>query len=170
MTLHKFFDYLAGFLILFLVMVIAFLVYVKDRKEIAISTPEENNSVDTISKQDTDTVLSISGNSQDLVYFSIYPNSKVPKQTVPYQGSVKGGYFFEGNILVNIVDLDKNNLRTNHANATTDWMTVNPVSFEGVLDFSGLPSGPAYIEIHNDNASGEPENDKMIYIPIIISE
>lgn len=39
MRLHRFFDFLAGFTILFLVMVIAFLVYVKDRG-VALDEPE----------------------------------------------------------------------------------------------------------------------------------
>lgn len=52
--------------------------------------------------------------------------------------------------------------------AKTDWMTVEPVEFEGNIDFTGLTKGPAYFEIHNDNPSGLPENDKSIQIPIII--
>jgi hypothetical protein len=52
--------------------------------------------------------------------------------------------------------------------ATTDWMTSGPVSFEGKIDFSGLPQGPAYFEIHNDNPSDLPENDKSVLIPIVI--
>ncbi len=83
-------------------------------------------------------------------------------------GAIKGAYFFEANVLLNILDKDKNLLRASHGNATTDWMTAEPVSFEGTLDFTGLPLGPAYIEIHNDNASGEPQYDKSILIPVII--
>jgi len=52
--------------------------------------------------------------------------------------------------------------------ATTEWMTSGPVDFEGNLDFTGLPKGLAYVEIHNDNASGEPQYDKSILIPVII--
>ena len=52
--------------------------------------------------------------------------------------------------------------------ATSEWMTAGPISFEGNIDFTGLPKGQAYFEIHNDNASGLPENDKSILIPIII--
>ena len=49
-----------------------------------------------------------------------------------------------------------------------DWMTINPVTFEGNIDFTGLPKGPAYFEIHNDNPSDIRENDKSILIPIVI--
>jgi len=119
-------------------------------------------------EQKIDTVVfQISGNKDDLVSFSILPNSKV-HGVVSYRGVVKGGYFFEGNILINILDINKNSLKKSHADATTDWMTAGPVNFEGNIDFSLLQKGPAYLEIHNDNASGLPENDKSIFIPIII--
>jgi hypothetical protein len=48
-------------------------------------------------------------------------------------------------------------------------MTSDPVMFDGTLDLSNLSAGLYYLEIHNDNASGLPENDKSILIPIIIN-
>lgn len=105
--------------------------------------------------------------SSDLVSFSVAPNSKV-KGFVAFQGVIKGAYFFEANILVNILDANKKILREGHAMATDDWMTVGPVSFEGKLDFNGLPKGEAFIQIHNDNASGLPEHNKFILIPVVI--
>lgn len=108
------------------------------------------------------------GKAEDLVSFSITPNTVVPKGILSYRGSIKGGYFFEANILINILDANKNVLKSSNAMATTDWMTVDPVEFEGNIDFTGLPAGQGYFEIHNDNASGLPENDKSILIPIIL--
>lgn len=109
----------------------------------------------------------ILGNKADLVSFSISASSKV-SGIMNVTGSVKNGYFFEANIILNILDSNKNILQKGHANATSDWMTSEAVSFSGNIDFSNLPKGPAYIEIHNDNASDLPENDKSILIPIII--
>jgi hypothetical protein len=109
----------------------------------------------------------IEGNKNDLVSFSVVPNSKV-SGVLNYEGSVKGAYFFEANIGINILDIKGNYLKRDHANSTTDWMTVEPVLFKGSIDLSGLPKGPAYFEIHNDNASGLPEKDKFIWIPIVI--
>ncbi len=109
----------------------------------------------------------IEGNKNDLVSFSIAPGSKV-KGVVSYTGAVKGGYFFEANILVNVLDKNKVLLKQGNAMATTDWMTADAVSFGGSIDFTNLPKGPAYIELHNDNASGLPENDKSILIPVVI--
>jgi hypothetical protein len=88
---------------------------------------------------------------------------------VSYRGIIKGAYFFEGNILINILDSNKKVLKKSNAVAKTDWMTSGPVDFEGNIDFSVGYKGSGYLEIHNDNASGLPENDKSILIPIIIN-
>jgi hypothetical protein len=109
----------------------------------------------------------ISGNRSDLISFSVPAGGKV-SGVVSFRGVVKGGYFFEANILVNILDQNKNLIKQSNAIAMTDWMTTEPVTFEGSIDFGGLPKGRAYIEIHNDNASGLPENNKNILIPIVI--
>lgn len=131
---------------------------------------QKNNVVETIDKPmppAENTKNQIIGNKDDLVAFSIMPNTKV-HGVVSYRGIVKGGYFFEGNILVNILDMNKNVLLKSNGTAKDDWMTTSPVNFEGNIDFSKVPVGPAYLEIHNDNASGLPENDKSILVPIII--
>lgn len=111
----------------------------------------------------------ISGNKDDLISFSIAPYTKV-HGILSYRGVIKGGYFFEGNILINILDKNKKVLKRSNAVAKTDWMTTEPVNFEGNIDFTGLPKGPAYFEIHNDNASGLREDDKFVSIPIIVIE
>lgn len=110
----------------------------------------------------------ILGKSEDLLSFTILPGAKMPNGILSYRGSIKGGWFFEGNILINILDQNKVPLLQSNAVATSDWMTAEAVDFEGNVDFTNLPKGPAYFEIHNDNASGEPEFDKFIQIPIVI--
>jgi hypothetical protein len=109
----------------------------------------------------------IEGNKDDLVSFSVKPGDKV-SGVLAYQGVVKGAYFFEANIRINILDKNKKVLKQDHALATTDWMTAGPVSFGGIIDLTGLPKGDAYFEIHNDNPSDLPQNDKSILIPIVI--
>ncbi|MFZ2072523.1 MAG: hypothetical protein WAV10_02510 [Minisyncoccia bacterium] len=111
--------------------------------------------------------VSVLGNKSDLVSFSIAPGASV-SGVMSANGSVRGAYFFEGNIVVRILGVNKAVLRTTYGTATSAWMTTDPVTFNTTLDFTGLTTGPSYIEIHNDNASGLPENDKSILIPIII--
>ncbi len=117
---------------------------------------------------DLQAATEISGNKKDLVYFSIWPGSVLPRDIVGYAGSVQNGYFFEGNVLVNILDKNKQPIIKNHAEAITKWMTSDPVAFAGILDLSQVKPGQAFIEIKNDNASGDPKNDKDILVPIVI--
>jgi hypothetical protein len=111
--------------------------------------------------------MEVSGNRDDLVSLSVLPGQNV-SNVFPINGVVKGGYFNEANIIINILDQNKNILKSGNATTKDDWMTAGPVSFETTLDFTNLPKGPAYIEIHNDNASGLPLYDKSIFIPVII--
>ncbi len=125
---------------------------------------EEQKPEEVVVIDEKDGVL---GNKDDLVYLNIKPYEEV-QGVIFYKGEVKGGYFFEANILINILDANKNTVLKSFSSAKTDWMTSEPVMFEGVLDLSKMNSGLHYLEIHNDNASGLPEHDKSILIPIII--
>ena len=109
----------------------------------------------------------ILGNKDDLISFSIWPNAKV-HGVVSYRGVISGGYFNEGNILINILDINKKVLKNSNAMTKSNWMTADPVPFEGYIDFTDLPKGNVYLEIHNDNPSDIREYDKSILIPIVI--
>jgi hypothetical protein len=110
----------------------------------------------------------ILGNKFDLINFSVLPGSNIAAGELAFNGTIQGAYFFEGNIQISILDQNKNVLKGGYATATGEWMTAGPVDFAGTIDLTGLPQGSAYFEIHNDNASGLPENDKFIQIPINI--
>ncbi len=152
-------------LILIILMIIA-LRFMYHNKETYLPMPQQLQEVKTVVKTEA-SKPEIEGNKADLVSFSIKPGQEVEGK-VKATGSVKGGYFFEGNILINILDANKKILKASHGTAVGDWMTSKSVSFTADLDFTGLLKGKAYIQIHNDNASGLPENDKSILIPIVI--
>ncbi len=139
-------------IVLIIIVVVGGFIFFKDKVYAPISAPVNTE---------------ILGNKDDLVTFSIRPGVKV-HGVVSYRGAVKGGYFFEGNILVGITDANQNIILQSNAHSTSEWMTSDPVDFEGYIDFSIIPKGPAYVEIHNDNASALPENDKKILIPVIV--
>ncbi|OGI88414.1 hypothetical protein A2995_00965 [Candidatus Nomurabacteria bacterium RIFCSPLOWO2_01_FULL_33_24] len=154
-------------IIILLVVLIALLAYFAFLKPKSANDNFQIPAGDTVNEKDN---LEILGNKEDLVSFSISPGqemSGVQKIT----GVIKGAYFFEGEMSFGIKG--QTIIKTmsephGFATATTDWMTGDPVSFETTIDFSNFSKGPAYIEIHNDNASGLPEYNKSILIPIII--
>jgi hypothetical protein len=150
--------------VLLLVLIILMVVAIK----IMLKNPDVDYSPLVKDKaEDKAPVAEIQGNKSDLVSFSILPGSKV-SGVVAYSGAIKGGYFFEANMLVNVLDKNKVVIKQGNTTATTDWMTADAVSFGGSIDFTNLPKGPAFVELHNDNASGLPENDKSVLIPIVI--
>jgi len=155
-------------LILIILMVVAISIMSKD-KEAYLPMFEDNTKVEN-NNQAEDFNNEVFGNKDDLISFSIEPGQKVSgKMTIT--GEIKGGYFFEGNILVSILDSNKNVLINGYGTATTDWMTASPVPFTASIDFTGLTQGKAYIEIQNDDPSGgEGGPAKKILIPVIIKD
>ena len=136
-----------------------YLPVLKDKESIVVV---DKNMPETLDKS------LMTGNKEDLVSFSIVSNAKV-HGIISYRGAIKGGYFFEGNILINILDKNKKILRESNGMAKDNWMTIEPIYFEGNIDFTGLPKGQAYFEIQNDDPSGgEGGPIKKILIPIII--
>ena len=113
----------------------------------------------------------IEGNKEDLVSFSIKPGQEVSGK-MKVTGVLQGGYFFEGNLPVSILDADKviTKYGPGHGQATTDWMTSGPVSFEVNFDFSVIPKGKAYIKLTQDDPSGGANGfiPAYIIIPIVI--
>jgi hypothetical protein len=157
--MKKKFSKLSKVIIMVIVMVSIIIVFLYTKKADA---PVVNNTGRVTQN------INILGNKDDLVGFSIAPGTKVAG-VISYRGEVKNAYFFEGNILINILDLNKNVLKASNASAKGEWMTTGPVNFEGNIDFTGLPKGPAYFEIQNDDPSGgEGGPAKKILIPIII--
>jgi len=151
-------------LVLIILMIIALLMISKNKELYLDGFKKTDQNIENKKNQENE----ITGNKQDLILFSISPGQKVNGQMEVY-GVVKGGYFFEANILVNILDNNKNTLKNGYGTATTDWMTSDPVSFNALIDFTGLNSGPGYIEIQNDDPSdGEGGPAKKILIPVII--
>lgn len=157
---------LNSFLLLILIILMIFAIFIMLQNKEVYFGVFGKRAPSSITEQ-TKEYFEILGNKQDLVTFSIAPNANV-SGVVSYSGIIKGAYFFEANILINILDSNKKVLKRSNAMAKTEWMTSDPVEFEGIIDFTGLPKGPSYFEIHNDNPSDLPENDKSILVPIII--
>jgi hypothetical protein len=160
-------------LVVILIIVVIGLLFLLVRKEgedrIIVPPQTQPAQTQTSSGKESAAIIAAGkANVSDLVDLSIIPGQSLSGSN-DITGTVQGGYFFEGNILVNVVDKNKAVLRAGHGSATGDWMTSGPVAFSAIVDVSGLAQGFAYIAIQNDNASGESANDKIIYVPIVIN-
>lgn len=161
---------LNSILLLFLIILVGFVIYVMfQNKETYLSVfgKQVSNEIINKTQEPMTNKEGILGNKDDLISFSVLPYTKV-HGILSYRGVIKGGYFFEGNILINILDMNKKVLKNSNAMATSEWMAAGPVDFEGSIDFTGLAKGPAYFEIHNDNPAWPDGTEKSILIPITI--
>jgi phage FluMu protein gp41 len=146
--------------IIFVVLVLIIL-FVVTQRDLFVKNTNTNN---------IETSYEVLGNKENLLSFSIMPGMEISNQ-IAFIGNIEGGYFFEANILVNILDKDKNLLKAGYANATSDWMTSGPVAFQGVLDVSNLPKGFAYVQLLQDDPSGGESGlpIKEVFVPIVIN-
>ncbi len=157
-------------LVLIILMVVAIKIMLRNEKEyfgiFQKSAQVEKPIVDTrmlpIPKEN------ILGNKEDLISFSIWPNTKVHGGIVSFRGIIKGGYFNEGSLGIRILNPKKEVLKSSYGVTKSDWMTGDPLPFEGNIDFTGIPKGSVYFEIKNDNPSDLRQYNKSILIPIII--
>jgi len=154
----------------FFIIVLAIVFKVRDRIIAPALDEQTENSIDNTDHNidiPVESRAQMEGNVDDLIYFSILPGTKLPDGVVPFNGAIKGAYFFEANIHINLLDADKNILKRGYATALTDWMTGDQVDFSGELDTTGL-TGVGYIQIQNDDPSdGEGGPPRIILIPII---
>jgi len=106
------------------------------------------------------------GDVKNLVSVSVVPGSVLSgEQTVT--GVLTGAYFFEANARGSLRGVDGTIFTEFPINATSDWMTADEVSFTTTFSTAGTVPGPGYLRIANYNASGEPEFDRHIDIPVI---
>jgi Immunoglobulin-like domain of bacterial spore germination len=88
-------------------------------------------------------------------------------------GTADGSWYFEGSFGVLLLDGNNNQIALAPATAQGDWMTTSTVPFSASLEFTNPyhPGDPeslkiGTLELHNDNPSGLPQNDKKIQIPV----
>src|SRR5690348_9977384 len=81
-------------------------------------------------------------------------------------GQALGTWYFEATLPVVLRDADGNILDQEPGQALSDWMTTSPVPFAATLNFTQPATQTGTIEIHNDNPSGDPVNDKVFSVPV----
>lgn len=163
-----------GFIVPVLLGIIAILIigggmYIYKAKKVdAPAVVNENEKVGPDNSQEVAFVIDerIIGNKEDLVSFSV-KSGDVVSGILKLSGTVKNGYFFEGNIEVHLLDSNQKIIRSGFGTSTTSWMTAGPVSFTSSIDTLGL-KGDGYIMLRQDDPSGgEGGPAKKILIPVV---
>lgn len=84
------------------------------------------------------------------------------------EGRARGTWYFEASFPIELRDQNGATIATGYAEAQSDWMTEEFVSFVSVpLIFPAQPAGSAgTLVLHKDNPSGEPQYDQQLSIPV----
>lgn len=78
-------------------------------------------------------------------------------------GRIKGGWFFEGQLPVKLLDAKGNPVSEGMAVAKSEWMTEDWVSFE--VSFPNTDMQKGSLLLSKDNPSGLPQNNNSISVP-----
>lgn len=95
---------------------------------------------------------------------------KNEKVSAPLQlkGSARGYWFFEGTAPFRIVGTNGKNIASGYLEAQENWMTEDFVPFEADISFKTPKEKRGFLELSRANASGKPEHDRILRIPILI--
>lgn len=93
-----------------------------------------------------------------------------PNQTITspllISGQARGTWYFEASFPVELQDANGITIGTGPATAQGDWMTEGFVPFTAGLTFTTPSTSTGNLIIKNANASGLPENEKVLLVPI----
>jgi hypothetical protein len=99
----------------------------------------------------------------------------VIRSPLTIRGEARGSWFFEGDFPVVLTNWDGLIIGEHYATAQDEWMTVEYVPFEGVLEFDapadiGEFSRRGSLILQRDNPSGLPENDDALEVTIFFRD
>ncbi len=97
--------------------------------------------------------------------YSPAPNAQVTSPLTVY-GEARGSWYFEGSFPVKLYDANSNLLAAAPAQAMSDWMTTDFVSFSVTLTFPTPTTATGTLVLEKDNPSGLPQNADSVSIPV----
>lgn len=107
----------------------------------------------------------------DLIVVESPEPFELVRSPVTITGKARGYWFFEASFAIRFIDSDGNEIATAIATADSDWMTEEFVPFTATLEFEAPDSGAnALFRFEKANASGLPEHDDMLEIPVLYAE
>ncbi|PKM91574.1 hypothetical protein CVU82_01725 [Candidatus Falkowbacteria bacterium HGW-Falkowbacteria-1] len=97
------------------------------------------------------------------------PNQFIENQLL-IKGEARGTWYFEASFPIFLYDNNGKEIAISIAQAKSDWMTENFVSFEAVLEFSTPETNNGFLIFKKDNPSGLSEYDDELKIPVKFSK
>ncbi|NJY64271.1 hypothetical protein HC174_16130 [Salinimicrobium sp. CDJ15-81-2] len=102
---------------------------------------------------------------EELINVEQPPKNATVSSPLKISGEAKGYWFFEASAPVRLVSQSGTILSERYISATGDWMTEYWVPFEAKLEFETREKR-GYLIFNRANASGKPEHDRVLRIPV----
>lgn len=103
---------------------------------------------------------------QNLIRLSSPRPNETVSSPLAVVGEARGTWFFEASFPIGLLDANGKELVTATATAQGDWMTENFVPFTATLTFPVPETRTGTLVLKKENASGLPEHDDELRIPI----
>jgi hypothetical protein len=106
----------------------------------------------------------------DLIRLTSPRPNQVIKSPIAISGEARGNWFFEATFPLVLTDWDGRIIAESYATAKGEWMTTEFVPFEATLTFTvdeNAYSDRGYLILRKSNASGLPEHDDALEIPVV---
>lgn len=169
-------------LIIALVIIGGALIFVFTAQDARESEPRENDGqngvvetpTSTPTGNDTDTEIPADirehiESKADLIRVDVPEPYATVTSPLTVTGVARGNWYFEATFPIDVVDWNGLIIGQGFAEATDDWMTTEFVPFEGTVTFEIPEDTPFHrgtLIIRKSNASGLPEHDDALEIPI----
>jgi hypothetical protein len=103
---------------------------------------------------------------QNLIKINSPRPNELIQSPLEIKGEARGYWFFEASFPIKLIDENGKELGTAIAQAQSDWMTEDFVSFEAKLEFQKPETKKGFLILKKDNPSGLPENDDELRVPV----
>lgn len=103
---------------------------------------------------------------RDLITVSNPRPGNMVQSPLTISGQARGNWYFEATFPIAIYDANGRELGRHYAEAEGDWMTTEFVPFKASLEFSQPTTRTGNLVLERSNASGLPENDDQLIIPV----
>ena len=97
------------------------------------------------------------------------PNALIEKE-INIEGRARGMWFFEATFPIVLEDGYGNEILSSYATASGKWMTTEFVPFSLALEVPTAATKKGTMVFKRANASGLPEHDAELRIPVLFSE
>jgi hypothetical protein len=110
----------------------------------------------------------IEGASLDIIQVTDPESYSAVEPTFTVSGEARGPWFFEASFPIEIYTLNGELIGQGIATAEGEWMTEELVPFEATVELEPDYAGPVVLTLVRSNASGLPENDARLLIPVLV--